>query len=158
MIPKIDSDIGIGSYTTKFAGCGGKIRSTLEDFAVSEILNKKTLDSFSDNEGYAVYRLTKSGIDTNHALESIFKKTGVRLKALGLKDANAVTTQYVCSMGQNKALPNYLDGKVKLEKIGFAKKPLTGKDMIGNNFTIRVQDSDDTLGSFTESEIGRAHV
>lgn len=152
MIPKIDSDIGIGSYTTKFAGCGGKIRTSLEDFAVSEILSKKTLDSFSDKVGYAVYRLTKSGIDTNHALESIFKKTGVRLKALGLKDAHAVTTQYVCSMGQNKALPNYSDGKITLGKIGFAKKPLTGKDMTGNSFVIRVHDSDDTLSIFSESD------
>lgn len=149
MIPKIDSDIGILSHTTSFAGCGGRIRAKFEDFAVSEILDKKTIDSLS-SDGYAVYRLKKTGIDTNHALDLIFKKTGVHLKALGLKDASAVTEQYVCSMAQNKILPNYSDGKIALEKIGFAKKPLTGKDMVGNHFTIRIDGADQTLADFAE--------
>lgn len=152
MIPKIDSDIGILLYTTKFSGCGGKIRSKFEDFAVSEILSKKTLDSLSDDLGYAVYHLKKIGIDTNHALDFIFRKTGVRLKALGLKDASAVTEQYVCSMAQNKSVQNYSDTKISLEKIGFAKKPLTAKDMIGNRFIIRIDGADKTLASFTESD------
>lgn len=151
MIPQIDSDIGILSYTTNFAGCGGRIRTKFEDFVVSEILSKKTTASLS-SDGYAVYRLKKTGIDTNHALEIIFKKTGVHLKALGLKDASAVTEQYVCSMAQNKLLPNYSDGKITLEKIGFAKKPLTGKDMVGNHFTIRIDGADQTLADFAESD------
>lgn len=151
MIPKIDSDIGIGLYSTKFAGCGGKIRTILDDFTVSEVLSKKTLDSLSDN-GYAVYRLKKSGIDTNHALDLVLKKTGARLKALGLKDAHAITTQYVCSMASGKAAPNYSDGRISLERIGYAKKPLSAKDMIGNNFVIRIQESDATLGDFAESD------
>lgn len=149
MIPKIDSDIGILSYTTNFPGCGGRIRAKFEDFVVSEILSKKTITSLS-SDGYAVYRLKKTGIDTNHALGLIFKRTGVHLKALGLKDASAVTEQYVCSMAQNKLLPNYSDGKITLEKIGFAKKPLTGKDMVGNRFTIRIHDADKTLADFEE--------
>jgi tRNA pseudouridine13 synthase len=151
VIPKIDSDIGIGLYTTKFTGCGGRIRNTLDDFAVSEILSKKTLASLSDS-GYAVYRLKKSGIDTNHALESIFRKTGARLKALGLKDAHAVTTQYVCSVAQSKAAPNYSDSKISLERIGFAKKPLSAKDMTGNNFVIRVSGADDSIAGFAEQD------
>ncbi len=151
MIPKIDSVIGIGLYSTKFAGCGGKIRSTIEDFAVSEILSKKTPASLSDS-GYAVYRLTKSGIDTNHALELIFRRTGARLKALGLKDAHAVTTQYVCSMAQGKAIPNYSDSKIILERIGFAKKPLSAKDMTGNNFVIRISGANDSIANFAEQD------
>jgi tRNA pseudouridine13 synthase len=151
VIPKIDSVIGIGLYSTKFAGCGGKIRSTIEDFAVSEILSKKTPASLSDS-GYAVYRLTKSGIDTNHALELIFRRTGARLKALGLKDAHAVTTQYVCSMAQGKAIPNYSDSKIILERIGFAKKPLSAKDMTGNNFVIRISGANDSIANFAEQD------
>ncbi len=152
MIPKIDSDIGIIIYTTNFSGCGGKIRTKFEDFEVSEVLNKKTLDSLSGQDGYAVYRLKKSGLDTNHALDLIFRKTGVRLKALGLKDASAITEQYVCSMGQNKSLPNYSDGKVSLEKIGFAKKPLSAKDMIGNSFVIKVDGARPEIATFTEHD------
>ncbi len=150
MIPKIDADIGILSYTTEFAGCGGKIRARMEDFVVSEVLHQKTLDSISNQDGYAVYKLTKSGIDTNHALDLVFKKTGARLKALGLKDAHANTLQYVCSMAQNKSIVKYSDGKILLEQIGFAKKPLSAKDMIGNHFVIRVDGANDTITKFSE--------
>ncbi|MGQ0606518.1 MAG: tRNA pseudouridine(13) synthase TruD [Candidatus Nitrosotenuis sp.] len=152
MIPKIDSEIGILSYTTEFSGCGGKIRTKLEDFVVSEILNKKTYDSLSSQDGYAVYKLRKTGIDTTHALDVLFRKTGVRLKALGLKDASAITEQYVCALAQNKSLQNYSEGKVSIEKIGFAKKPLTAKDMIGNNFVIRIDGASKDLASFSESD------
>lgn len=152
MIPKIDSDIGISVYTTKYLGCGGKIKVHNDDFRVSEVLSQKTLDSISQNEGFAAYRLKKSGIDTNHALEIIFKKFGVRLKALGLKDSSAITEQFVCSLGQNKSIPNYADGKISLEKIGFLKKPLSAKDMVGNKFLIKVTDPKQSFSDFTEHD------
>ena len=151
MIPKIDSDTGILSYTTGYPGCGGIIRTRPGDFAVSEVLDKKTISSLSD-EGFAVYRLKKSGIDTNHALERIFKKSGVHLKALGLKDAAAQTEQFVCSMGKNKFLPNYSDEKISLEKIGFAKKPLSAKDMVGNHFVIKITGATGDISSFSEQD------
>lgn len=152
MIPKIDSDIGILSYTTKYPGCGGKIRQNLDDFAVSEILAEKTLKSISEQDGFAVYKLKKSGLDTNHALESIFKKTGVRLKALGLKDASAITEQFVCSMAKNKSLADFSDERMSLKKIGFAKKPLSAKDMTGNRFTIRITGAKNEPTDFAESD------
>ncbi len=151
MIPKIDSDIGILSYTTKYSGCGGKIRQRREDFAVSEVLAEKTISSLSNDEGFAVYKLKKSGIDTAHALDAVFKKTGVRLKALGLKDASAVTEQFVCSMAKNKALADFTDGKVSIQKIGFAKKPLSAKDMTGNKFVIKIVGAEKEPSEFAES-------
>lgn len=149
MIPKIDSDIGISVYTTKYSGCGGRIREKREDFAVSEIIDEKTI---MHKEGYAVYKLKKSGIDTNHALQNVFEKFGVHLKALGLKDANAVTEQNVCSMGANKVLPNHSEEKFSIEKVGFAKRPLSAKDMMGNHFIIRIADAKDDAGNFVEWE------
>ena len=151
MIPKIDSDIGISVYATKYTGSGGKIRAHHDDFRVFEVLSQKTLDSISQ-EGFAIYKLKKSGIDTNHALETIFKKFGIRLKALGLKDSNAITEQFVCSLGQNKSIPNYTDGKISLEKIGFLKKPLSAKDMIGNQFVIKVTDPKQSFSDFAEQD------
>ena len=59
-------------------------------------LKKKPYPKLPD-AGYAVYKLEKNGIDTNHALAEVQKRTGVRLKALGLKDSRAVTSQYVCA-------------------------------------------------------------
>jgi tRNA pseudouridine13 synthase len=151
VIPKIDSEIGILVYTTKFPGCGGRIRQRREDFAVSEVLSYKLEESFSQQEGFAVYKLKKSGIDTSHALETIFKKFGVRLKALGLKDAHAQTEQYVCSMAKSKSLPSYSDEKIALQRVGFAKKPLSAKDMQGNKFVIKITGGTDA-SKFSETD------
>jgi len=152
VIPKIDSDIGILHYTTKFAGVGGRIRQKFEDFAVSEVLSERALASLSGDDGFAVYRLTKSGIDTNHALDRISQKFGARLKALGLKDSSAVTEQYVCSMARGRTVPKYSDEKISLEKIGFSKKPLSAKDMRGNRFRITITEPNSDVSQFAEHD------
>jgi tRNA pseudouridine13 synthase len=150
VIPKIDSQIGISVYSTKFTGIGGQIRTEAEDFKVDEVLSEKSLKSISQQDGYAVYKLKKKKIDTNHALSDIFSKKRIRLKALGLKDASAVTEQFVCSDNKGKSIENYASEKYSLEKIGFVKKPLSKKDMIANHFSIKISDCTDNLSDFTE--------
>ena len=152
MIPTLDSQIGIAIYSTKFAGIGGRIRLDPEDFEVSEIISKRVHNSIGDSDGYAVYKLKKKKIDTNHALSDIFKKKGIRLKSLGLKDASAVTEQFVCSGKKGKSTENFSTEKYSLEKIGFAKKPLSKKDMISNHFKIKISKCSDNLSSFVEYE------
>ena len=137
MIPKIDSQIGISVYSTKFEGIGGKIRTSSEDFEVSEVISDKSLKLILEQSDYAVYKLKKKKIDTNHALSDIFRKKGLRLKALGLKDASAITEQFVCSNNKGRSIDNYVSSKYSLEKIGYVKKPLSKKDMVGNNFKIK---------------------
>jgi tRNA pseudouridine13 synthase len=150
VISDIDSQIGISVYTTKFPGIGGKIRISPEDFEVSELISKHATHSITDESGYAVYKLKKKKIDTNHALSGVFRKTGVRLKSLGLKDASAVTEQYVGSPHKGKPIEDFSTEKYSLTKIGFTKKPLSKKDMIGNNFKIQISDCSDDLSSFNE--------
>lgn len=150
MIPEIDSQIGISVYSTKFTGIGGRIRTEAEDFGVTEVLSGKSLQSICQQDGYAVYKLKKKKIDTNHALADIFRKTGIRLKSLGLKDASAVTEQFVCSDSKGKSIENFTSEKYSLEKIGFVKKPLSKKEMIGNHFIIKVSDCSGTLSDFVE--------
>ncbi|MSV26210.1 MAG: tRNA pseudouridine(13) synthase TruD [Nitrosarchaeum sp.] len=152
MIPKIDSQIGISVFSTNFHGIGGRIRDEAENFDVSEVISQKILDSISLQEGYAVYKLKKKKIDTNHALSDIFRKKGIRLKALGLKDASAVTLQYVCADYKGKAMENFTFEKYSLDHIGYLKKPLSKKDMIGNHFRIKISDSVGNLSDFTEHE------
>ena len=152
MIPKIDSEIGISVYSTNFRGCGGKIRTKFEDFQVSEVLSKKAIDSILEEGNYAVYKLKKSGIDTTHSLSNIFKKYRIRLKSLGLKDASAVTEQYVCSEHKTKSIDSILEKKYSIKKIGFVKKPFSKKDMIGNRFQIKIIDTHDDPGKFNEYE------
>ncbi len=150
MIPKIDSEIGISVYTTSFEGCGGKIKSKDDDFLVSEVLSKNTTQNISPDGFYAVYKLKKHGIDTTHALGNIFKKYNLRLKSLGLKDASAVTEQYVCSEKKINSIENIFEDKYSLERIGFVKKPLSKKDMIGNQFKIKITDSKKNFSKFNE--------
>jgi len=152
VIPKIDSEIGISVYCTDFKGCGGKIRTKVEDFQVSEVLSKKATDSISEEGNYAVYKLKKSRIDTTHSLSNIFKKYRLRLKSLGLKDASAVTEQFVCSEQKIKSIDTISEKKYSIKKIGYVKKPLSKKDMIGNRFQIKIIDTSNDLGKFNEYE------
>ncbi len=150
MIPDLDSQIGITVYSTNFDGIGGKIRVEPEDFQVNELISKKAIKSLNDENGYAVYKLKKKKIDTNHALSGIFRKKGIRLKSLGLKDASAVTEQFVCAGNKGKAIENFSSDKYSLEHIGFVKKPLSKKDMIGNHFKLKISDCQNNLNSFTD--------
>jgi tRNA pseudouridine13 synthase len=152
VIPKIDSEIGISVYSTDFTGCGGKIRTKVEDFQVSEVLSKKVIDSISEEGNYAVYKLKKSGIDTTHSLSNIFKKYRIRLKSLGLKDASAITEQFVCSEHKTKTIDSISEKKYSIKKIGYVKKPLSKKDMIGNRFQIKITDTSDDPGKFNAYE------
>ncbi|HSD05223.1 MAG TPA: tRNA pseudouridine(13) synthase TruD [Nitrosopumilaceae archaeon] len=128
-------------YSTDFEGAGGNIKSTPDDFFVSEVLDAKTLSKISRQNGYAVYRLKKRGIDTNHALAEIFHVHGLRLKALGLKDANATTEQFVCNTSISKAPEKFSANRYSIELLGFVPKPLTKKDMIGNQFKIKISNT-----------------
>ena len=152
MIPDLDAQIGISVYSTSFTGIGGKIRITPEDFEVSEIISEKSQNSINDQDGYAVYKLKKKKIDTNHALSDIFRKKGIRLKALGLKDASAVTEQFVCSGNKGKGIDIFTTEKYSLEKIGHVNKPLSKKNMMGNHFKITISEYTKDLSSFTEYE------
>ncbi|MDC8452819.1 MAG: tRNA pseudouridine(13) synthase TruD [Candidatus Nitrosotalea sp.] len=153
MVPNLDKLIGISTYCTKTEGTGGKIKSTPEQFFVSEILRKSTHNKISSSGSYTVYKLKKQGIDTNHALSDIFTKYGLRLKALGLKDANATTEQYVCDMTTGRSTDTLVTNRYTLEKIGLVQKPLTKKDMIGNHFKIKIEDANfSKVSQFTYHE------
>ena len=150
MIPDLDSQIGISVYSTQFTGIGGKIRVEPEDFQVVELISKKIQNSINNQNGYAVYKLKKKKIDTNHALSGIFRQRGIRLKSLGLKDASAITEQYVCSGNKGRAIENFSTDKYSLEHLGFVKKPLSKKDMIGNHFKLKISECQNGLSDFTE--------
>jgi tRNA pseudouridine13 synthase len=98
---------------------------------------------------YAVFKLKKFGIDTTHSLGNVFKKHRIRLKSLGLKDAFAVTEQFVCSEKKLKSIDKISEEKYSLERIGFVKKPLSKKDMIGNKFKIKISEPIHDISKFS---------
>ena len=152
MIPKIDHELGITAYSTKFVGCSGRIKLQNEDFKVREIISDKTNNSINNKDGFSVYLLRKNGIDTTHALGDIKKRIGLELKSLGLKDSSAVTEQYVFSTHKTKSSEKIDGDKYDLERIGFVKKPLSKRDMIGNHFTIRIDNASRNINEFSEFE------
>ena len=140
MIPQIDKEIGISVYTTKSNPVNGKIKQNEDDFLVSEVLSDTILSSFDNPEGHAVYLLKKSGIDTNHALYDIEKRYGIVLKSLGLKDANAITKQFVYTYKKLNSLEKIEGKKYLATRIGFSQKPISKKHMLGNLFEIVVSE------------------
>jgi len=153
VIPKIDSEIGISVYTTKFLGCGGTIKKQNDDFAVSEVITEKARSKICSDSGHIVYKLKKNGIDTRHALDKIFKKYGIRLKALGLKDASAVTEQFVFTTNKTKRDFEINEPRYSLKKIGYTDKPLSKKEMIGNHFQVRIDNASNTIDKFEEHDM-----
>ena len=150
MIPEIDSKIGICVYSTNFEGIGGTIKNNPEDFEVQEVISEKSQNLIIEHGDYAVFKLKKKNIDTNHALSDVLRKKGIRLKALGLKDAHAVTEQLVCSNNKGKLFENYSSMKYSLKLIGYVKKPLSKKDMIGNHFKIKIVGCNKNMSEFKE--------
>tara|TARA_B100000745_G_scaffold298042_1_gene245993 strand:- start:4511 stop:5707 length:1197 start_codon:yes stop_codon:yes gene_type:complete len=152
VIPKIDSEIGISVYATQSNGIGGRIKTSNDTFIVKEILSDKALKSISDNNGFSVYILQKNGIDTMHALRDVEKRFGLVLKSMGLKDANALTEQYVFSKTISKSFEKIEGKNYLLRRIGFIKKPFSKKDMIGNHFEIKIDNLLKPLSDFKEYE------
>jgi len=152
MLPQIDKQIGISIYTTKHLPINGKIKQKENDISVSEVLSEKAISSFKNSNGHAVYLLTKSGIDTNHALIDIEKRYGIVLKSLGLKDANAKTKQFVYTYKKLNSLEKIEGKKYLAERVGFTQKPISKKHMLGNIFEIEVSDTTQSLPSISDNE------
>ena len=151
-VPGIDSEVGLLRYSTRFPGCGGRIRESRGDFEVAEILSPQAESSISETGGYPVYLLTKSGIDTAHALSGLLKKTGLRLRSLGLKDANATTTQYVYSAAKTRGVEGFETGRYSLKRLGYTERPLSKRQMIGNRFSVRVSGASPAISEFGEDQ------
>lgn len=136
--PPLDVAVGMGRYSTTQEGRGGRIRTAPKDFVVKEILSDTALRGITKEGIYAVYQLTKEGIDTGHCIADVYRRAHIRVKALGLKDASAHTTQYVCATSKGGGIESLEGARYTLWRLGYVKRPLTGKSMVGNRFDIAV--------------------
>lgn len=133
-VPVLDKYIGIEVYCTDFDGIGGKIKFGDESFIVEEIIR----DIKSNANGYALYRLEKHGIDTQHVIEDIKKKHGINVKPFGLKDAHAITTQYVIAMRKGY----YKEIKEENYSLRFVcyTEPLSKDVLLANKFSVMIKE------------------
>ena len=152
MISEIDSELGLSVYSTNFPGTKGKIKQNNEDFEVSEVISEKASNTISEDSGLAVYTLRKNGIDTTHALRDAEKRYGLVLRALGLKDSNAITEQYVQAKTASRSLEQIEGKNYSLRRIGFSKKPISKQDMLGNKFKIKISNLTNDISQFNEHD------
>lgn len=142
-VPKIDTSVGIRIYATHYPGTGGIIKERAGDFKVTEVIHKSILDSIvpfsSEKNEFPLFCLTKSGLDSSHAILEIRKELGINLRLLGIKDSKAITRQY-CTCDQKIKFENATTTHTSLSLLGFTSQSLRKSHLIGNKFKILVRD------------------
>jgi tRNA pseudouridine13 synthase len=143
--PPLDVSIGMTVYATPYEGIGGRLRAELEDFLVEEVLNDVVFRHVSEQPkkqqgSYVLFSLTKRGLDTLHAVRIVEKVFGTRVNYLGIKDANAVTTQYITIPAEAERDQINLPNSLMLKKLGYLPYPLNRSHLIGNKFNIKIRE------------------
>jgi tRNA pseudouridine13 synthase len=153
---EIDQQIGIETFITKTAGIEGVIRRAPEDFAVEEVLvdgskateknltPKPALGASENRQRFLLCTLTKRNWDTFIALRNLAKTLGIepnQIAIAGIKDAKAITTQYITIEGislEQAAQVQFKD--LRLFPIGYFHDQLTSFYLLGNNFKIAISE------------------
>ncbi len=113
-----------------------KLRQSPEDFQVEEIFEPDL-----GAEEYAIYELTKRGIDTSEAIRRMAEAIGVKPGSIGycgLKDRHAVTLQYVSipAEGFEEMPEEGGEEQASWKVVGTSDRPLKLGDHTGNRFSI----------------------
>lgn len=151
----LDLLLGMEYYITDCEGTGGRLRTSLEDFIVEEVLidgsvvpssltNKAPLNVSPRPGSYTWVVVEKRGLDTISLVILLSRRLGVKLSDVsygGLKDANAVTTQIISIRG---ITPMHLNGlslgsRVKIITSFSMDRAFTPSEIWGNEFTITVR-------------------
>lgn len=114
-----------------------KIKTKLEDFIVSEIVNL-----YPENKGeYSLYLLKKFDISTWDALGKIAKKLRISMDSIGyggLKDKKAIAHQFITiKKGPKKDIK---EKNFELLYLGNTTKPMSKEFLIGNKFEIIIRE------------------
>ena len=150
--------MGIEVYATKTPGVGGTIRKSAEDFIVEETLldgskattkqteTKPALGATETRQRFLLCVLVKRNWDTFIAVKNVAKELGIgqeRIQIAGIKDAKAVTAQYVTIEGvyaEEAATINFKD--ISLHPVGYFREQLCSFYLLGNNFKIKIREID----------------
>lgn len=151
--PSIERGIGIGVYATETGGLGGFMKRSPEDFIVEEILvdGSRASVRLEDNKSgslakhgrYLICVLVKRGWDTLLAIEEIAKVLGIspdRIGFAGIKDADALTAQYISIGGVPLDYLTRINIEGLLIKpLGYSGEEMSPEKLFGNSFTIIVR-------------------
>ncbi len=114
-----------------------KVKRLPEDFRVEEM----TTAVASDRGRHTLYRLSKRGIGTIEAVDSICRRWNLprgRASHGGLKDRHAETVQYLTILdGPNRPIA---EPNLKLEPLGKVPRAYGPADFSGNRFEVAIRD------------------
>jgi len=152
-VPGVEANVGIEVYASTGRGIGGVIKRTPEDFIVEEVLvdgseasirlEGEKLDDLAEHGRYLICILVKRGWDTLLAIEEVAKALGItsdRVGFAGIKDAEALTAQYISIGGvpASRVAEVNING-LAIKPLGFSSEKITPMKLFGNRFTITVR-------------------
>ena len=142
-------------YATQTSGVGGRIRESVDDFVVEEVLvdgskasvngvvPPRVIGSSANRQRFLLCTLVKRNWDTFIAVKNVAKSLGIdqnRVQFAGIKDAKAVTAQHITIenvLAEEAAKVDVKD--VQVRPIGYVREQLSLFYLLGNNFTITIK-------------------
>jgi tRNA pseudouridine13 synthase len=166
-VPYLEKLLGLEVYATKTGGVGGRIKASIEDFVVEEVLvdgskasinesiPSKVLGSTSQKKRFLLCVLVKKNWDTFIAVKNVAKSLGIdqeRIQFAGIKDAKAVTAQHISI--ENISIEEA--GKVEVRDlevrpVGYIREMMSLFYLLGNNFTITIKSIQDSETNIKEN-------
>ena len=157
-IPDLDKLLGMDAYATKTEGMGGRIKESVDDFVVEEVLvdgtkasvngvvPSRVIGSTAQRQRFLLCLMVKRNWDTFIATKNIAKSLGIdqnRVQFAGIKDAKAVTAQHITIENVSVEDAAKVDVKdLKVTPIGYVREMLSLFYLLGNNFTITIKNPD----------------
>ena len=154
-VPELEKLLGIEIYASKSMGVGGAIRESVDDFVVEEILvdgskacvngevPARVLGSTAQKQRFLLCAMVKRNWDTFIAVKNIAKSLGIdqtRVQFAGIKDAKAVTAQYISIENVSLEVAAKINVKdIQVRPVGYIREMLSLFYLLGNNFTITVK-------------------
>ncbi len=165
-VPALDKILGMEVYATTTEGVGGKIKQSVYDFVVEEVLvdgskasvngsgPSRVLGSTLQRQRFLVCILIKRNWDTFIAVKNVAKSLGIdqaRVQFAGIKDAKAVTAQHITIANvsiEDAQIVNVKD--VEVHPIGYVREQMSLFYLLGNNFTITIKNLNQSEAAITE--------
>ena len=159
-VPSIENDLGISTYASKTKGIGGRIKRSIDDFIVEETLvdgstanagkkpTNKVLSASLKKQRYLLCILVKRNWDMFIAIKTVAKELGLdatQIKFAGIKDAKALTAQYITiDRGSIEDILALSLKDIQLYPLGYIREHLSAYYLLGNTFTININEIDES--------------
>ncbi len=146
MVPDLDRELGMLTYLSEGEGVGGRIRERLSDFVVDEVLLGRRasrvllgIERFPSKGSFTYLvaaKFTKMG--TRELASLVGRRMGGRVRYAGLKDARAITFQFLSIEGRG-IRPGELRDGIWVRPVGRMREPLSRGRNDGNHFTVVIR-------------------